>query len=83
MPGALPSAQPSSMTLTETASGCPAWTRATSIVVTHDRALAFNLADRVAMIFDGQILFVGTPDDRAAALSWIWRALRPGGVFAL
>jgi phospholipid/cholesterol/gamma-HCH transport system ATP-binding protein len=38
-------------------------THATSIVVTHDRTLAFSLADRVAMIMDGQILFVGSPDE--------------------
>ena len=38
-------------------------THATSIIVTHDRTLAFSLADRVAMIFDGQILFIGTPDE--------------------
>ena len=38
-------------------------THATSIVVTHDRTLAFSLADRVAMIFDGQILFIGTPEE--------------------
>ncbi len=37
-------------------------THATSIIVTHDRTLAFSLADRVAMIFDGQIVFIGTPD---------------------
>ncbi len=38
-------------------------THATSIIVTHDRTLAFSLADRVAMIFDGQIVFIGTPDE--------------------
>jgi phospholipid/cholesterol/gamma-HCH transport system ATP-binding protein len=38
-------------------------THATSIVVTHDRTLAFSLADRVAMINDGQILVIGTPDE--------------------
>jgi phospholipid/cholesterol/gamma-HCH transport system ATP-binding protein len=38
-------------------------THATSIIVTHDRTLAFSLADRVAMFFDGQILFIGTPDE--------------------
>jgi phospholipid/cholesterol/gamma-HCH transport system ATP-binding protein len=37
--------------------------RATSIVVTHDRDLAFGIADRVAMITEGQILFVGAPDE--------------------
>jgi phospholipid/cholesterol/gamma-HCH transport system ATP-binding protein len=38
-------------------------THATSIIVTHDRTLAFCLADRVAMIMDGQILIIGTPDE--------------------
>lgn len=38
-------------------------THATSIVVTHDRALAFGLADRVAMFMEGQILFIGTPGE--------------------
>ncbi len=38
-------------------------THATSIIVTHDRTLAFSLADRVAMFIDGQILFIGTPDE--------------------
>jgi len=38
-------------------------THATSIVVTHDRTLAFSIADHIAMIEDGQILFVGTPDE--------------------
>jgi len=37
--------------------------RATSIVVTHDRQLAFAIADRIAMIMAGKILFVGTPDE--------------------
>ena len=34
----------------------------TSIVVTHDRGLAFGVADRIAIINEGQILFVGTPE---------------------
>jgi phospholipid/cholesterol/gamma-HCH transport system ATP-binding protein len=33
----------------------------TSIVVTHDRAVAFGIADRIAIIHDGAILFIGTP----------------------
>ena len=33
----------------------------TSIVVSHDRDLAFGIADRIAIINDGTILFVGTP----------------------
>ena len=34
----------------------------TSIVVSHDRDLAFGVADRLAIINQGEILFVGTPD---------------------
>lgn len=34
----------------------------TSIVVTHDRELAFGVGDRVAMINEGRILAVGTPE---------------------
>ena len=36
---------------------------ATSIVVTHDRDLAFGIADRIAMIADGEILEMGRPED--------------------
>src|SRR5580765_6186903 len=35
----------------------------TSIVVTHDRELAFGVADRIAVINEGQILAVGTPEE--------------------
>jgi phospholipid/cholesterol/gamma-HCH transport system ATP-binding protein len=35
----------------------------TSIVVTHDRDLAFGIADRIALMNDGQILAVGAPDE--------------------
>jgi phospholipid/cholesterol/gamma-HCH transport system ATP-binding protein len=35
---------------------------ATSIVVTHDRDLAFAIADRIAMLYEGKIIFDGTPD---------------------
>jgi len=38
-------------------------TRATTIVVTHDRNVAFGIARRVAMLNDGELLFVGTPDE--------------------
>ena len=36
-------------------------TEVTSIVVSHDRDLAFGIADRIAIIHEGTILFVGTP----------------------
>jgi phospholipid/cholesterol/gamma-HCH transport system ATP-binding protein len=35
----------------------------TSIVVSHDRDLAFGVADRIAVINEGKILIVGTPDE--------------------
>jgi phospholipid/cholesterol/gamma-HCH transport system ATP-binding protein len=35
----------------------------TSIVVSHDRDLAFGIADRIAVINDGVIVAVGTPDE--------------------
>ena len=35
----------------------------TSIVVTHDRDLAFGVADRMALMNDGKILIVGTPEE--------------------
>ncbi len=38
-------------------------TRATSVVVSHDRDLAFSVADRIAFIHEGKILAIGTPDD--------------------
>ncbi|MGA2749803.1 MAG: ATP-binding cassette domain-containing protein [Verrucomicrobiota bacterium] len=38
-------------------------THATSIVVTHDRDLAVAIADRVAMISEGRIIFIGTAEE--------------------
>jgi phospholipid/cholesterol/gamma-HCH transport system ATP-binding protein len=35
----------------------------TSLVVSHDRDLAFGIADRIAVIDDGNILKVGTPEE--------------------
>jgi phospholipid/cholesterol/gamma-HCH transport system ATP-binding protein len=35
----------------------------TSLVVSHDRDLAFGVADRIAVIHQGSILTIGTPDD--------------------
>jgi phospholipid/cholesterol/gamma-HCH transport system ATP-binding protein len=35
----------------------------TSLVVSHDRSLAFGVADRIAVIDDGRILTIGTPDE--------------------
>jgi phospholipid/cholesterol/gamma-HCH transport system ATP-binding protein len=38
-------------------------TQVTSLVVTHDRDLALGVADRLAIINEGKILFVGPPDE--------------------
>src|SRR5512137_1445972 len=35
----------------------------TSLVVSHDRDLAFGVADRIAVINDGTILTIGTPEE--------------------
>lgn len=38
-------------------------TGATSLVVTHDRELALSIADRIALLMDGKLVFRGTPDE--------------------
>jgi len=35
----------------------------TSIVVTHDRDLAFGVADRIAMMYEGEVIALGSPDE--------------------
>jgi phospholipid/cholesterol/gamma-HCH transport system ATP-binding protein len=35
----------------------------TSIAVTHDMVSAYKISDRIAMLYHGQIIFVGTPDE--------------------
>ena len=37
--------------------------KVTSIVVTHDMASAFKVADRIVMLHEGKIIFVGTPEE--------------------
>src|SRR3989344_6401885 len=39
----------------------------TSIVVTHDMKSVFSIADRVAMLYEGKVLEVGTPDEIKAS----------------
>jgi phospholipid/cholesterol/gamma-HCH transport system ATP-binding protein len=38
----------------------------TSIVVTHDMNSAFKIADRMAFLYEGRIIFAGTPDELRA-----------------
>ncbi|OHD64563.1 MAG: ABC transporter ATP-binding protein [Spirochaetes bacterium RBG_13_51_14] len=35
----------------------------TSVVVTHDMRSAYRLADRIAMLYEGKIIFTGSPGD--------------------
>jgi phospholipid/cholesterol/gamma-HCH transport system ATP-binding protein len=52
-----------SATLTEIIATLREQTAVTSIVVTHDRDLAFNIADRMAFIMDGRLRGQGRPGD--------------------
>ena len=35
----------------------------TSVVVTHEMKSAFRIADRMAMLYEGKVIEVGTPDE--------------------
>ena len=35
----------------------------TSVVVTHDMKSAYRIADRIVMLYEGRMIFSGTPDD--------------------
>lgn len=37
--------------------------RVTSIVVTHDMVSAYKIADRIAMLYNGKIIFIGSPEE--------------------
>ena len=37
--------------------------RVTTIVVSHDRDLALNIADRVGILMDGKLIFLGPPSE--------------------
>jgi phospholipid/cholesterol/gamma-HCH transport system ATP-binding protein len=37
--------------------------KVTSIAVTHDMVSAYKIADKIAMLYEGKIIFVGTPDE--------------------
>ncbi len=52
-----------SATITEIIATLREQTAVTTIVVTHDRSLALGIADRVAIIMDGQVRATGRPDE--------------------
>ncbi|OGD24565.1 MAG: ABC transporter ATP-binding protein [Candidatus Aminicenantes bacterium RBG_13_63_10] len=37
--------------------------KVTSVVITHDMASCYRVADRIAMLYEGRIIRVGTPDE--------------------
>jgi len=53
----------SSVTISEEIIKLNERTQVTSLVVSHDRELAFGVADRIAVIDDGRILTIGAPED--------------------
>jgi phospholipid/cholesterol/gamma-HCH transport system ATP-binding protein len=53
----------SSVVIGEEILGLNRRTHVTSLVVSHDRDLAFGVADRIAVIVDGVIVTIGTPDE--------------------
>jgi phospholipid/cholesterol/gamma-HCH transport system ATP-binding protein len=49
----------------------------TSVVVTHDMASAYKIADKIAMIYEGRIIFAGTPAEiRASRNPYIQQFIR-------
>ena len=58
--------------------------RVTAILVTHDREEAFSLADRIALMRDGAIVQVGTPEELyfSPADRWAAAFLGAGNVLA-
>jgi len=50
----------------------------TSVVVTHDMASAYRTADRIGMLYDGRIRFLGTPDELRACADPVVRGFIEG-----
>jgi phospholipid/cholesterol/gamma-HCH transport system ATP-binding protein len=50
----------------------------TSIVVTHDMASCFHIADRVALLHEGKVYFYGTPDELRTTTDPIIRSFVDG-----
>jgi phospholipid/cholesterol/gamma-HCH transport system ATP-binding protein len=53
----------SSVTIVEEIAQLNERTGVTSIVVSHDRDLAFGIADRIAVIHEGQFIAIGSPEE--------------------
>lgn len=52
--------------------------KVTSIAITHDMTSAYKIADRIAMLYQGKILEVGTPDEIRASANPVVRQFITG-----
>jgi phospholipid/cholesterol/gamma-HCH transport system ATP-binding protein len=52
--------------------------KVTSVVVTHDMKSAYRIADRIGMLYQGRIRYIGTPAEIQAADDPIVRAFVEG-----
>jgi phospholipid/cholesterol/gamma-HCH transport system ATP-binding protein len=50
----------------------------TSVVVTHDMKSAYRIADRVAMLYEGRIRYIGTPEEIQATTDRVVKAFIEG-----
>jgi phospholipid/cholesterol/gamma-HCH transport system ATP-binding protein len=50
----------------------------TSIAITHDMVSAYKIGDKIAMLFEGKILEVGTPDDIRSSVNPVVRQFITG-----
>lgn len=57
--------------------------KVTSVVISHDMASVFRIADRIAMLHERQILVAGTVDEiRASQIPYLYEFIRTSGVAA-
>jgi phospholipid/cholesterol/gamma-HCH transport system ATP-binding protein len=52
--------------------------KVTSVVVTHDMKSAYRVADRIAMLYEGNIRYVGTPAEMQQAADGVVRGFIEG-----
>jgi phospholipid/cholesterol/gamma-HCH transport system ATP-binding protein len=50
----------------------------TSLVITHDMGSAYRVSDRIGMLYDGVIRFMGTPEEIQACSDPIVRGFIEG-----
>ncbi|MDQ3555524.1 MAG: ABC transporter ATP-binding protein, partial [Gemmatimonadota bacterium] len=50
----------------------------TSLVITHDMESAYRVSDRIAMLYEGRVVEIGTPDEIRATQNEIVRGFIEG-----